>query len=288
MARLGFSTFEPGGTELGQALRTILLGTGEPPVPMAEALLMAADRAQDLAQVIEPVLERGIDVISGHHVASTIAYQGYRRCLDLAKLETLHLLATQGLVADLTIPLDLPVELAQERRRHADPDRLEALAELVAAAGTPVHAYLFLGPAGTNKDKAAVAFAAMILCEQGGCGTCVICQRVLTAGHPDLVIAEPVGVAYKVEELGTIGQVAFRRPLEAPKTVIIVREAQAVGLHFAALLKTFEEPPDSTVFILVADDLPRWLQTITSRCVVVRFRALSPEVVAGWLAGRSR
>ena len=129
MARDGFSTFEPGGTELGQALRTILLGTGEQPVPMAEALLMAADRAQHVAQVIEPALERGIDVISDRHVASTIAYQGYGRRLDLAALETLNLLATQGLVADLTILLDLPVELAHERRRHEDPDRLEALAD---------------------------------------------------------------------------------------------------------------------------------------------------------------
>ena len=118
MARDGFSSFEPGGTELGQALRTILLGTGEPPVPMAEALLMAADRAQ-----------RGIDVISDRHVASTIAYQGYGRRLDLAALETLNLLATQGLVADLTILLDLPVEVAEERRRHDDPDRLESLAD---------------------------------------------------------------------------------------------------------------------------------------------------------------
>ena len=129
MARDGFSSFEPGGTELGQALRTILLGTGEPPVPMAEALLMAADRAQHVAQVIEPVLERGIDVISDRHVASTIAYQGYGRRLDLAALETLNLLATQGLVADLTILLDLPVEVAEERRRHDDPDRLESLAD---------------------------------------------------------------------------------------------------------------------------------------------------------------
>ena len=166
------------------------------------------------------------------------------------------------------------------------PGQERAVAELVAAAAAPVHAYLFLGPAGTNKDTAAIAFAAMILCEHGGCGTCATCQRVLTTGHPDLVVVEPVGVAYKVEELRTIGQVALRRPLEAPKTVIIVREAQAVGLHYAAFLKTLEEPPGSTVFILVADDLPRSLQTITSRCVVVRFRALSPDVVAGWLVDR--
>ena len=90
------------------------------------------------------------------------------------------------------------------------PGQERAVAELVAAAGAPVHAYLFLGPAGTNKDNAAVAFAAMILCEHGGCGTCPTCQRVLTTGHPDLVIAEPVGVAYKVEELRTIGRASCR------------------------------------------------------------------------------
>lgn len=127
--RDAFLTFEPGGTELGQSLRTLLLGNGDAPVPIAEALLMAADRAQHVAQVIEPVLDRGIDVVSDRHVASTIAYQGYGRGLDLGVIATLNLLAAQGLVADLTILLDVPVAVAQERRGATQPDRLEALSD---------------------------------------------------------------------------------------------------------------------------------------------------------------
>ena len=109
------------------------------------------------------------------------------------------------------------------------PGQERAVAELVAAAAAPVHAYLFLGPAGTNKDTAAIAFAAMILCEHGGCGTCATCQRVLTTGHPDLVVVEPVGVAYKVEELRTIGQVALRRPLEAQAAAMGERRVQGLS-----------------------------------------------------------
>lgn len=129
IARGAVASFEPGGTELGQSLRALLLRNGEPPVPMAEAMMMAADRAHHVASVIEPLLERGIDVISDRHAASTIAYQGYGRGIDLVALETLNALATQGLVADLTILLDLPVELAQQRRAGNDPDRLESLAD---------------------------------------------------------------------------------------------------------------------------------------------------------------
>jgi dTMP kinase len=129
VARDAYASFEPGGTELGQSLRSLLLRTGEPPVSMAEAMMMAADRAQHVATVIEPILATGVDVISDRHSASTIAYQGYGRGIDLGALETLNLLATQGLVADLTVLLDLPVELAAERRRGNDPDRLESLAD---------------------------------------------------------------------------------------------------------------------------------------------------------------
>jgi len=124
-ARDAVATFEPGATTLGSSLRALLLEDADRPVPVAEALLMAADRAQHVASVIEPALERGSDVISDRYASSTLAYQGYGRGLDLLVLGDLMALATGGLRPDLTILLDLPVGDAAARRTGS-PDRMEA------------------------------------------------------------------------------------------------------------------------------------------------------------------
>ena len=109
---------EPWGTALGQALRELLLHTpGEAaPVPRAELLLYAADRAQHVETVLRPALERGDWVLCDRFTGSTAAYQGYGRGLPLALIDTLESLATGGLQADLTLWLD--VSLAESRRRR--------------------------------------------------------------------------------------------------------------------------------------------------------------------------
>lgn len=119
------ATFEPGATELGQSLRRILLEDAVRPDPIAEALLMASDRAQHVATLIEPTLAAGRDVISDRYAASTLAYQGAGRGLDLLELAELMRFATGGLRPDLTILLDLPVGDAQ-KRRGGIPDRMES------------------------------------------------------------------------------------------------------------------------------------------------------------------
>ncbi len=86
---------------------------------------MAADRAQHVASVIEPALHGGSDVISDRYASSTLAYQGYGRGLDLGVLDELMTLATGGLQPDLTLLLDLPVDVAASRRT-GKPDRMEA------------------------------------------------------------------------------------------------------------------------------------------------------------------
>jgi dTMP kinase len=122
--REAVATFEMGATKLGSDLRELILGSGDAPVPMAEALLIAADRAQHMAVVVEPALAEGRDVISDRHAASTLAYQGYGRGLPMEDLVVLVELATNGRRPDLTILLDVPVELSLRRRRES-PDRME-------------------------------------------------------------------------------------------------------------------------------------------------------------------
>jgi dTMP kinase len=126
--RLGaVSTFELGATPLGASLRTLLLDRdGDPVVPRAEALMMAADRAQHVAEVIIPALQAGRWVVTDRFSASTLAYQGYGRGLDRAALDALVGWATGGLRPDLTVLFDLPVEVAASRRRGDGDDRMEA------------------------------------------------------------------------------------------------------------------------------------------------------------------
>jgi dTMP kinase len=121
-------THEPGATPLGAALRQLLLAPGAPPISLrAEALLMAADRAEHVALVVAPALSNGEWVVSDRFSGSTLAYQGYGRGLDTEELDRLVAWATAGLVPDLSILVDVPVEVARARRGQSAPDRLERL-----------------------------------------------------------------------------------------------------------------------------------------------------------------
>jgi dTMP kinase len=118
---------EPGGTALGKALRELLLHPpGEAaPVPRAELLLYAADRAQHVETVLRPALERGDWVLCDRFTGSTAAYQGYGRGLDTSLIGALEYLATRGLQADLTLWLDLPLAESIRRRGGQPADRIE-------------------------------------------------------------------------------------------------------------------------------------------------------------------
>jgi dTMP kinase len=119
-------TFEPGATPLGATLRRVLLEAGRGPIePRAEALLMAADRAQHVGEVIEPALAAGLWVVTDRYSGSTYAYQGYGRGLPLEELEQMVGVATQGVTPDLTVLLEVPLEVARQRRSGSRPDRFE-------------------------------------------------------------------------------------------------------------------------------------------------------------------
>jgi dTMP kinase len=111
------TTREPGGTEIGDQIRAVLHNLNNTGMqPRAEALLFQAARAQLVAQVIRPHLERGGVVLSDRYADSTLAYQGYGHGLPLDTLKTIIDFATGGLKPDLTIFLDLDVEVGLQRR----------------------------------------------------------------------------------------------------------------------------------------------------------------------------
>ncbi len=121
-------TKEPGGTALGHALRQLLLNNSAEanPHPLTELLLYAADRAQHISQLIRPAIERGDWVISDRFSSSTIAYQGYGRELSINLIKQLESIATEGLIADITLLLDISIAKSMARREEKLDDRIEA------------------------------------------------------------------------------------------------------------------------------------------------------------------
>jgi len=160
-----------------------------------------------------------------------------------------------------------------------------AVAALRASAVRPVHAYLLAGPPGTGKAAAATSFAAALLCpaEPGPDGTCETCRRVLAGIHPDVINIEREGPAISIDTAREVTRLASASPLEGDRKILILHDFHLVQTAGPALLKTIEEPPASTIFVILAEQVPPELITIASRCVRVDFDALTPATVAAVL-----
>ena len=147
----------------------------------------------------------------------------------------------------------------------------QAVEALRAAARQPVHAYLLTGAAGNGSRRAAVSFAAALLCGDGGCGRCDVCARAMAQTHPDLVVVEREGASINVEQAREIIRLAMRSPVEGVRKVLILSDFHLVTSAGPTLLKIIEEPPSSTVFVILADHVTPELVTIASRCVQIPF-----------------
>ena len=118
-------TFPFGATGVGEVIRRVLLDPDNDALDdRTEALLVIADKAQHVSEIVAPALRAGQDVVTDRFTASTLAYQGYGRGLDLAELRTMMRFATGGIEPDLNLLLDIPCELAR-RRLGSSLDRFE-------------------------------------------------------------------------------------------------------------------------------------------------------------------
>lgn len=150
------------------------------------------------------------------------------------------------------------------------------------ASGEIAHSWLLLGPAGSGKRPTTVAMAAAIQCPEQpgvGCGRCSTCLRVLRHRHPDVHHIVPEGPLIPVDVIReSVIPEASRSPFEATMKVFIIEEAERMNPAAQnALLKTLEEPPQDTVFILISDREEELLETISSRCRVVRLEPVAEQ-----------
>jgi DNA polymerase-3 subunit delta' len=177
--------------------------------------------------------------------------------------------------------------LAEQTPSADDPWRdvvgqVGAVRQLAAAAHEPVHAYLLVGPSGSGKRSLARAFAAGLLAAgTGGEARERHMRLALAEQHPDLRVVEPEGNTFRKGDAERLVRHATLAPVEGGRKVVVAdgcedMEDEAAGY----LLKTVEEPPPSTVFVLLATEVVPELVTIASRCVRIDLRSLPAEVVA--------
>jgi DNA polymerase-3 subunit delta' len=172
--------------------------------------------------------------------------------------------------------------------------RMLSLLSRAIARGTLPPSLLLAGPSGIGKRRAAIAIAETLNCvnsrragafESDACGECPSCLRIARGVHPDVVVVEPEDSGtIKIDQVRDVIDRANYRPFEGRRRVVIVDEADALVVPAQnALLKTLEEPPSASVFVLVSSIPDVLLPTVRSRCRPLRFGELTPTEVADTL-----
>jgi len=150
--------------------------------------------------------------------------------------------------------------------------------------GRASHAYIFVGPAGVGKSKAAINFAKLLLCEAPcqaePCDICPSCRKTDAANHPDVQVLSADGQFIKIDAVREACRRLALKGFESSKKVLIVSDGTALNDESSnALLKTLEEPSPDTVIVILATSLKAMVPTIVSRCQRIVFTGLEESVV---------
>lgn len=185
-------------------------------------------------------------------------------------------------------------------------DGTKDLLQRLAANSRVPHSLLFAGPEGVGKKLFALELARLLLCPDGGCGSCSICSRigvfdipkpekgeefdaVFLSEHPDVGIVVPYKRNLRVGAIRELEREAHFRPFEAGKRIFIINDADKMNDSAAnALLKTLEEPPSTTYLILITSRPDSLLQTIRSRCQMIRFAPVPAAEIESLLVRTGR
>lgn len=156
-----------------------------------------------------------------------------------------------------------------------------------AVAGDMTHAWLFTGPPGSGRSNAAIAFAAALQCEQGGCGTCHSCHSVTVGSHPDVRVTRTEKLSIGVDDVRELVRISALAPVGDRYQVMVIEDADRLTEPAAnALLKAVEEPNARTIWLLCAPTVEDVLPTIRSRTRLVVLATPSTSEVADFLRTR--
>lgn len=153
-------------------------------------------------------------------------------------------------------------------------------------------AYLFYGPEGIGKETVARYFAQLIFCQQDTqpptvCGACLACRKVNSGNHPDLQLIRPEGKELKIGQIRELQKHIIYEPLEAHRKVYILTDVDRMNDYAEnALLKTLEEPPASSVLILLTSNIQVLLPTTRSRCQILQFHLMPTQALAEILVNK--
>ena len=153
-------------------------------------------------------------------------------------------------------------------------------------------AYLFVGPTGVGKETVARYFTQLIVCERNtqpptACGTCLACRKVDSGNHPDLQFIRPEGSLLKIGQIRELQKQIIYEPLEASRKVYILTDVERMNEEAEnCLLKTLEEPPASSVLILLTSNIRALLPTTRSRCQILQFHPMPTQELAEILVER--
>jgi DNA polymerase-3 subunit delta' len=149
------------------------------------------------------------------------------------------------------------------------------------------HAWLFTGPPGSGRSNAAIAFAAALVCKDGGCSMCVDCMSTITGSHADVELIKTEGLSIKIDEIRDLISRASWAPSVAAWRVVVIEDADRLTDSAAnALLKVVEEPGLRTVWLLCAPTLTDVIPTIRSRCRHLSLRTPSTKAITKLLIER--
>ncbi len=169
-------------------------------------------------------------------------------------------------------------------------ERITEMLRSQIRAGKVAGAYLFAGPEGVGKRLVAMTFAKALNCLQlpdDSCDSCISCRKVDDGNHPDVQVIKPSGNWLKIDQIRAMQRRASFRAMEGRYKVFILLKADRMTDEAAnSMLKTLEEPPSDTVFILVATDMSMILPTILSRCQLFRFHRIPRETISKALQER--
>ena len=184
-------------------------------------------------------------------------------------------------MSDPTEPGPLDAELAGVELFAGVIGQPDAIAQVRAASRAPVHAYLLVGPRGSGKRALARAFSAALLSEgRSGDDAVRHAALALAEAHPDLNLIERTGASISTEQADAIVSAAARASVEGGRKILVLDEFHLVSTAAPKLLKSIEEPPPGTVFLVLADEVPTELITIASRCVRIDLVAVPADAIA--------